>query len=589
MKSFFKTLLASFIGIFIALFIGIFLLLSVIGTMTASMDTVPVVPKSAILKIDSSFSLSEQNNDGSFNIQSMVGGNMAAAPSKSIGILNAVKAIEKAATDPAIKMIYINTNDIMVDLSYLEEFRNALLKFKESGKAIVAYGETYTQSGYYLSSVADKVYVNPFGGNMMFGVSTSIQFFKGALDKFGVDVQLIRHGKYKSAGEQFVNTNISDANREQYQAMVSSLWKTISSDICVSRGIDEKKFNNLVDNLSATTPEQMLQENLVDGILSRDEMTEELVGLFGVKKEDDLKMITLDKYAKAVIKPNYKAKDKIAIIYADGQIYQGEGSNGLTSDRYSKIISDVKKDTTIKAVLLRVNSPGGDAIAAEIIRKELELLQEKKPVVVSYGAYAASGGYWISAQGDKIFSNEATLTGSIGVFSLIPNCERIFKDKLRINTVTIKSNKHAGLLTTLTTPLDKEEIAYMQQNVEIVYDAFLNIVAEGRDMKVEHVDNIAQGRVWSGSDGLKVGLVDEIGGIADALLYTENISGLSDYQLVEYPKPQTNMEKLTQMLGQTSSAIESIDNPKIGIEKAMKMIKDEQKVVYARMENDLIF
>lgn len=585
MKGFFKTLLASFLGVFAAMFLGVIVLVGIVSAAGAASETTPVVPDSAILKIGGNLTLAEQSSDGDFDPSTLLGGGSMNA-TKQVGILSAIQAIEKAASDPAIKFIYINPSQVNGAISHLEEFRTALVKFKESGKAIISYSETYSQGGYYLASVADKMYVHPYGGNMVFGVSTSLMFLKGALDKLGIEVQLIRHGKYKSAGEQFVNTNISEANREQNQAMITSLWNSISEEICKSRNLDLKKFNAHVDNLSATQPEEMVAAGMADGIMTRDEMTAELAGLFGVEKEDDIKMITLDKYAKAVIKPNIKATDKIAIIYANGEIV--DSGEGISPSKYTKVISDVRKDSTIKAVLLRVDSPGGSAIAAEIIRKELELLREEKPVVVSYGNYAASGGYWISAECDKIFTNETTLTGSIGVFSMIPNIEKIVKEKARINIVNINSNEHSDMMT-MTKPLDRAEVAYMQKGVEVIYDTFLSIVANGRDMTTQEVDKIAQGRVWSGTDAIKVDLADEIGTIYDALNYTINISELEDYQLVEYPKVKSQMEKIMESFGNAESAISRLSDPDIALEDMVQELKQMSRTVYARMEYDYVF
>lgn len=585
MKGFFKTLLASFLGVFAAMFLGVIVLVGIVSAAGAASETTPVVPDSAILKIGGNLTLAEQSSDGDFDPSALFGGGSMNA-SKQVGILSAIQAIEKAASDPAIKFIYINPSQVNGAISHLEEFRTALVKFKESGKAIISYSETYSQGGYYLASVADKMYVHPYGGNMVFGVSTSLMFLKGALDKLGIEVQLIRHGKYKSAGEQFVNTNISEANREQNQAMITSLWNSISEEICKSRNLDLKKFNAHVDNLSATQPEEMVAAGMADGIMTRDEMTAELAGLFGVEKEDDIKMITLDKYAKAVIKPNIKATDKIAIIYANGEIV--DSGEGISPSKYTKVISDVRKDSTIKAVLLRVDSPGGSAMAAEIIRKELELLRKEKPVVVSYGNYAASGGYWISAECDKIFTNETTLTGSIGVFSMIPNIEKIVKEKARINIVNINSNEHSDMMT-MTKPLDRAEAAYMQKGVEVIYDTFLSIVANGRDMTTQEVDKIAQGRVWSGTDAIKVDLADEIGTIYDALNYTINISELEDYQLVEYPKVKSQMEKIMESFGNAESAISRLSDPDIALEDMVQELKQMSRTVYARMEYDYVF
>lgn len=585
MKGFFKTLLASFLGVFAAMFLGVIVLVGIVSAAGAASETTPVVPDSAILKIGGNLTLAEQSSDGDFDPSALLGGGSMNA-TKQVGILSAIQAIEKAASDPAIKFIYINPSQVNGAISHLEEFRTALVKFKESGKAIISYSETYSQGGYYLASVADKMYVHPYGGNMVFGVSTSLMFLKGALDKLGIEVQLIRHGKYKSAGEQFVNTNISEANREQNQAMITSLWNSISEEICKSRNLDLKKFNAHVDNLSATQPEEMVAAGMADGIMTRDEMTAELAGLFGVEKEDDIKMITLDKYAKAVIKPNIKATDKIAIIYANGEIV--DSGEGISPSKYTKVISDVRKDSTIKAVLLRVDSPGGSAMAAEIIRKELELLRKEKPVVVSYGNYAASGGYWISAECDKIFTNETTLTGSIGVFSMIPNIEKIVKEKARINIVNINSNEHSDMMT-MTKPLDRAEAAYMQKGVEVIYDTFLSIVANGRDMTTQEVDKIAQGRVWSGTDAIKVDLADEIGTIYDALNYTINISELEDYQLVEYPKVKSQMEKIMESFGNAESAISRLSDPDIALEDMVQELKQMSRTVYARMEYDYVF
>ncbi len=586
MKGFFKTLLASFIGVFIAMFFGVIVLVSIVGSIGASSEATPVVPASAILKLDSSLNLAEQSSEGDFDPSALMGGG-SLSTSKTLSILTAIQAIEKAAEDPAIKFIYINPTDMMMENAHLEEFRTALVKFKESGKAIISYCETYSQGGYYLSSVADKIYVNPLGGNMVFGLSSQLMFFKGALDKLGIEIQLIRHGKYKSAGEQFVNTNISEANREQNQAMIKSLWTSLSTDICESRGISPADFNKMVNNLSATEADDMVKAGLADATLTRNEMLDELMGLFGVEKEEDLKMISLDKYAKAVIKPNVKASEKIAIIYANGQISQGNGEE-ISSDKFTEIISNVRQDSTIKAVLLRVNSPGGDAIAAELIRKELELTMQVKPVVVSYGSYAASGGYWISAECDKIFTNETTLTGSIGVFSMFPNIGKIVREKARINVVNIKSNEHADMMSMMD-PLDKVEAAYMQQSVETIYDKFLSIVSNGRDMTTDEVDAIAQGRVWSGSDAIKIGLTDEIGTIADALDYTVNISGLESYQIVEYPKAKNQMEKIMESLGQAETTMEALSNPDIALEEMVNQLTDIRKTVYARMEYDYVF
>ncbi len=579
MKQFFKTLLASFIGALLALIISGLFMFAILGSLMTLSDTSdPSVPSSAILKLDFEHGVGEQSIEEPFDLSSI--NKMFGNSSKVIGILPLVNAIDYAATDPAIKFIYINADNANISISKAEEIRDALLRFRQSGKPIIAFSENYTQIGYYLASVADKIYTHPVATSNIIGLSANLMFFKDILNKIGVDVQLIRHGKYKSAGEQFINSDISEANREQNQSMVNSLWKTITESVCSSRGITPEDFNNRVDNLSLTTPEGLLEAKLIDGIIEKDMMSKELCNLFGTEKEEDLKMITVNKYAKARIKPNYKAKEKIAIIYADGEITLGKGE-GISSDKYSEIISKVRKDSSIKAVVLRVNSPGGNAQAAEIIRNELMLLQKVKPVIASYGNYAASGGYWISANADKIFTDNTTLTGSIGVFSMIPSFGKVIKEKLYVNNVPINSNKHSDMFS-LYRKLDPTEVASMQNSVETIYNMFLNIVAQGRDLTTEQVDSIAQGRVWTGSEALTINLANEKGGLIDALKYTALSVNLDNYMIVEYPVVKTTIDKLMENVGQASSSIEMVSDPEKLIEKAYSSMK-ENKGVFARM------
>jgi protease IV len=580
MKNFFKTLLASFLGFFLAIIACSLFSFAVFGSLAASLSEETVmVPESAILKINFTKSIAEQQVEIPFDFSSI--SPAAASSGASIGLLQVIQAIDYAATDPAIKLIYINPTKISAGMTHVEEVREALLRFRNSGKPIISYCENYTQFGYYLSSVSDKIYTHPMGSNELLGISSSLMFFKDILDKLGVDVQLIRHGKYKSAGEMFVNNQISESNREQNQAMIDALWKNISESVCSSRNIDVNIFNTKINNLEITTANELKKAGLVDDTVTRDSLSSIMCELFGVEKEKDLKMVTLEDYAKARIKPNLKVKEKIAIIYANGEIAQGKGEE-VSSDKFANIISDVRKDTTIKSVVFRVNSPGGDAVAAEIIRKELLLLKAEKPVIVSYGDYAASGGYWISADGDKIFTNNMTLTGSIGVFSMIPSFGKIVKEKGHINIVQIKSNDHADMFS-LMRPMDKVEVGAMQKSVEIVYDSFLNIVSNGRAMTVEEVDKIAQGRVWAGSDALNIKLADTKGGLIDAINYAANISSLEKYRIVEYPKVKTGMEKIMDLMNSSQTSIENISNPDKIVERIYQSLKEENGKVYARI------
>ena len=362
--------------------------------------------------------------------------------------------------------------------------------------------------------------------------------------------------------------------------MVDALWQAAAGSICESRGISLTDLDRMVNNLELNTAQDMVEAGLVDELCTVNGMEENLRTLAGAEKLKDVKMIPLDKYIKARIKTNYKAKDKIAIIYADGQI-NPNGSDGITEEKFQPIIRDLRADSSVKAVVLRVNSPGGSVQPAEIIRTELELLQQEKPLIVSYGTMAASGGYWISAGADKIYSNSTTLTGSIGVFSMLPSLEKTFKDIARVNPVTVRSHAHADM-GSMTRKLDRQETAAFQEQVEMIYDHFINLVAEGRGMTPARVDEIAQGRVWCGSEALGIGLVNEIGGLKDALDYAAVSADLKDYRIEAWPKVKNSLEKLMEGFGSASTAVESFSDPEKFMETLFKSIKAE-KGIYARV------
>lgn len=569
---FLKYLLAAFAGTLIALLICMLITFSIIGSLTPS-EKPAVVEPSSILKIDLGTSIGEQGAEDPFDISGLIPIGMAST--NRLGLLDIVQAIDNAATDPNIKFIYIDNCSFTQSISHLEEIRDALMRFRNSGKPIIAYGDNFTQGGYYIASTADKIYSDPIASNLILGVSTSIYFLKDILDKFDIDVQLIRHGKYKSAGEQFIANDISEANREQNQVMVNSLWETLSNAYAESRGMSADRIDYLVDNLKITTAEEMLAYNLIDSLCTAEQMNGIICGLAGVEDEKDLKTVDLRTYIKATAHTDYKIKDKIAVIYADGQI-AASGDEGITSDSFVPMISDIRKDSSVKAVVLRVNSPGGSAQAAELIRQELELLQEVKPLIVSYGSYAASGGYWISAGADKIYSDNSTLTGSIGVFSMVPSFQKAIRNKLHINPVTIRSNEHADMYSARL--LDTEERASMQKSVEQIYDLFLKIVSEGRGMATDEVDRIAQGRVWCGNDAIEIGLVNEIGGLTDAIDYAAIAAGLEEYRLAEYPKVKTGLDRLMEGFNTAKAVNEAFTNPAEALESFYGSISPEPGV-----------
>ena len=571
---FLKNLLAALLGCFIALGLLFLLAVGMIGALMPAEETVTVAP-SSILRIELSSAIGEQTVSDPLDLSSVLPVSTGAS---SIGILDAVRAIDYAATDPAIKFIYLTDCGYSSGISYMEELRGALERFRASGKPVIAYGDNFSFGGYYLASVADKIYADEFASNNILGMATTIIFLKDVLDRFGVEMQLIRHGKYKSAGEQFIASDISEANREQ--AMVDALWKAAAGSICESREISLTDLDRMVNNLELNTAQDMVDAGLVDELCTVNGMEENLRTLAGAEKLKDVKMITLDKYIKARIKTNYKAKDKIAIIYADGQI-NPNGSDGITEETFQPIIRDLRADSSVKAVVLRVNSPGGSVQPAEIIRTELELLQQEKPLIVSYGTMAASGGYWISAGADKIYSNSTTLTGSIGVFSMLPSLEKTFKDIAHVNPVTVRSHAHADM-GSMTRKLNRQEVAAYQEQVEMIYDHFINIVAEGRSMTPERVDEIAQGRVWCGSEALDINLVNEIGGLKEALDYAAVSAGLDNYRIESWPKVRTSLDKLMEGLGTASAAVETFSDPEQLMENLFQSVRAE-KGIYARV------
>jgi protease-4 len=408
-----------------------------------------------------------------------------------------------------------------------------------------------------------------------------MMFFKDLLDKLGIEVQLIRHGKFKAAAEQFIASNISKENYQQNKEMIDSIWESWVEEICKSRGISPEEFNKLVDNLELSSAESMLEHGLVDEIISRDQLNSILCNLFDTEKEEDLEFVSLADYAQAKVKADLKSKDKIAVIYADGEITM-DGGEGLSAKKFYPIIREVSKDSSIKAVVLRVNSPGGDAQAAEILNKELQLLRANKPLVISMGEYAASGGYWISAKSEKIFANNTTLTGSIGVFSMAMNYGRAMKKHLNVNVANIGSNTHSNMLNGVD-PLDAEEVAYMQGMVEDIYTKFTALVAEGRDLPVEYVDEVGQGRVWTGADAFGNKLVDEIGGLTNAIDYAAACADLTSYRLVEYPKAKTQAEQIMELVSGTQASVKAIANPEESIKEIYSSIlKEGEFKVYAR-------
>lgn len=588
MKDFLKMSLATIVGLVaFSAITTVFSLFAIIG-LAALGSTQEQLPKEGILKIDmSTFAITEQSTEAN-PLDMLTNGNQTPA---NIGIWDAITSVNTAATDPAVKYIYLLPDSAMGGTAQLEEFRTALQNFRSSGKAVISYIENPTNAGYYLASVSDKIYMTPYDGfmNTFCGVSSQMVFLKDILDKIGVNVQLIRHGKYKSAGEMFIRNSSSKENLEQNEAMVKSVWDSWGATIAESRGITLEQLNSLLNNLKLNNADDFVKGGLVDETLTREELNNKLAALYLTDNPDNIKSIAFKNYVTAKKDALNLSDKKVAVIYANGNIVDGNEKQEVAGDRFASLIAKVRKDPSVKAVVLRVNSPGGSVLASEKIKAELDLLREKVPVIASYGAYAASGGYWISANSDYIFANASTLTGSIGVFSMIPDFSNTVKDNLHVTITHINSNKHSDMYSMMR-PLDDAEVAYMQASVESIYNKFTSLVAQGRNMTVNAVDNIAQGRVWTGAEAIEIGLVDQIGTIEDAIAYAaksiEGVTGIQDVKVEAYPKPLTTVEILLESLNGSTEVFTG--TPLEGVETAFRNWKQSQSgKAYARIPYEI--
>ncbi len=591
MKEFVKMMLAVICAFIVMQMVGFFLLSIMVGAMSLG-GSKTVLPREGVLDIDmAQFTLAEQTQEESFSPSvSLLGG--VSTPTPSIGLWDAIQALEAAAADPSIKYVLLRPDMASGGVSSLEELRAALTEFRKSGKAVVAYTENPGNGSYYLASVADKIYMTSYHGGtaQMVGLSSQMTFLKDLLDKVGVNVQLIRHGKYKSAGEMYIRNEPSAENREQYQVMVNSLWKTVSSTIAAARGLSEEELNGLVDHLKLNFPEDFLQYGLVDELLDHEGLVSKLCTLAQVEKVEDLHLVSLADYVSAKVM-NQGGKENVAIIFADGEIVDGKDYSNIAADRFVAEIDKLRKDKTVKSVVLRVNSPGGSVVASEKIRSALKLLMAEKPVVASYGNYAASGGYWISAGTQKIYSDATCLTGSIGVFSMIPEFSKV-TDKVGVNFVSIGSNKHSDMFS-LMRPFDAEETANMQSYIEDIYGRFVGLVAEGRSLEEARVDELAQGRVWVGTDALGIGLVDEIGGLREAVDYAASLAGYvskGDYQVISRPATLSSMEQIMMMIGGEKEAPSILaDTPFEALGRSLDGIREGRPgQAYARLPYDIV-
>lgn len=599
MKQFFKFMFASMIGTFITIMlasiISMVIFFGMIGSLISSAsegkkDKIEKVEANSILHIKLDYAINDRSSNNPFESFDFSSFESNEGP----GLDKIIKSLRKAKTDDKIKGIYLDLTTINGGMATLEEIRLALLDFKKSGKWIISYSEIYTQGTYYLASVSDKVYLNPAGIVEHRGLSSELMFFKNALEKLDVEMQIIRHGKFKSAVEPYILEKMSDANREQYELLLNTAWGSMTKDVAASRNISVEKLNELADNMTIQDAKIAKAEGLVDDILFKDELLAKLREKLKIEADEEIKSVSLKKYSKSahknpfIPKKEKKSDNQIAVIYASGEINSGKSKNDVMgSETISEAIREARLDENVKAIVLRVNSPGGSAMASDIMWREVVLAKQAKPVIVSMGNVAASGGYYISCAADKIVADEKTITGSIGVFGVIPNAQGLMNNKLGITFDRVKTNKHGDIMSVFK-PLTAEERDIIQIGVEKIYDDFITKVAEGRGMTKEEVDAIGQGRVWTGLDALKIGLVDEIGGLERAIEIAKTSAKLDDYNLIDYPKRKDPFEEIMEEL--TSNIEAKILTKTLGNEyKYYKKVQDisHQSGVMARMPLDI--
>ena len=537
MKSFLKYTAATIVGICLSTFLLFILLIIIIG---ASSSEKPVEVKSnTILYLDLNKRIVERAVDNPFDFLPL-----GAAYVQEMGLNDILANIRKAEKDENISGIYMEMKAVSAGFGSIEEIRNALIDFKKSGKFIVAFGDYYTQKSYYLASVADKIYLNPSGEILFVGYGSEIMFYKGALDKLGIEVQVVRHGDYKSFVEPFTNEKMSPESREQMLTWVGSLWNHTLKGISDARNIDVSRLNEIADQALIRSADHALRYKLVDSLFYKDQVIADLKAMTDTPEQKDLRSISLKKYTKVFVQKEYKglAKEKIAVIYAHGDVILGNmGEGTIASERISKAIRQARRDSTVKAIVIRVNSGGGSALAADVIWREAYLASKAKPLVASIGDVAASGGYYFIAAADTILASPNSITGSIGVFAMIPNAQSFFNKKLGITVDVAKTNKHSDLVS-IFRPLSGEEKEYLQYGVEEVYDSFLSRVSEGRNMTVSDVDAIGGGRVWSGENAVENGLIDMYGGLQDAIEVAAGMAGLEKYRVQELPRLENPLD-----------------------------------------------
>lgn len=580
MKSFLKIFFASFVALMI------FSLIVIIISIWILQPTKPEVGTKGVLVLDLNTTYNDQEKDNP--LASLTGDASDNAP----GLYDIVRMLHYAKTDSTIKGLYIKGGYNANGFASSEELRKAVIDFKESKKFVLAYGETMDQKSYYVSTAADKVYCHPQGGIDWDGFSITLLFMKGLLDKIGVEPQVFYAGKFKSATEPFRFTKMSDPNRLQTTDMLNDLYATFLETTGNTRDIDTATLHQLSINGTIRTANDALTHKLVDGLKYDDEVKDELIQRLNIKESDKINFVSLGKYAKASDYRNTKGDDKIAIIYASGDIVSGKGDNGeIGSENFVGLIRKARLDKDVKAIVFRVNSPGGSSLASDAIWREITMTKKEKPVVVSMGDYAASGGYYISCNADSVFANAGTITGSIGVFSLLPNMQKLFNDKLGMTFDGVKTAPYADM-GSVNRPLTETEKRFLQSSIDSIYNTFKQRVANGRKADINFIDSIAQGHVYTGTRAITLKLVDKTGTLQDAVNCAAHMAKSKSYWIKEYPEKKSFWEELTDPSSYTKASAEKEIENKIGKDQynmleQVQQIKEMIKAPQARLPFEL--
>ncbi len=531
MKNFLSSLLATLVGILIMTLVVFLIFMGIIAAST-SKEVVEVNENSLLVAKFNKQIIDRADNNP---LSKLMSGNFSY--NDVMGLDQILKDLEKAKEDDNIKGIFLRLSNVPSGSATLGEVRDALLDFKTSGKFIYAYADIFTQKSYYLATVADSIFMTPEGMFMFTGLSAEATFYKNALDKIGIEMQVVKHGSYKSAAESYTREDLSDENREQIEGYVGSIWNKMVSDISESRGIPVEKLNQYADELVSIENDKLVETGMIDGLIYYDEMLSLMKKKLGVEEKSDVEAIGFSSYGDVPSKEKKEVgRDKIAVIYAMGMVVGGNAGEGyIGSERIAKAIRKARRDNSVKAIVFRVNSGGGSVVASDVIYREALLAAKEKPFVASMGDVAASGGYYIVAPADTILASPSTITGSLGVIFSIPNMKELMNDKLGVTTDVVKTNKHADIYS-IFDPLDPQERLFIQKSVDDAYENFISLVAEGRNKSYDEIDAIAGGRVWGATDALELGLIDMFGGMKKSIEVAAEMAGLENYRIQSLPK-----------------------------------------------------